>query len=260
MKNKISIATNVFRLKNARIPLPSRRLLNKIRRYIQHVSSQSSALIPNWLGRVRETRDPLLAAKTYASLSKKEVRRKIPRFSRSESNKKGEKKEERTRISLSSSRRKYRVFLNNNFEESRKPRNSEVGQESGCRNKDRWQIGPTCRRICRRFQELRKRGARCALFDSLSRGETRGNVVEFQAAPTASRINFRANRIDSGPLAICLDRDKRRSATLEAARRGATPTTLSTLLREDDHSWFTSALFYSIHRNCILAGITLSIM
>lgn len=66
-----------------------------------------------------------------------------------------------------------------------------------------------------------KRGARCALFDSLSRGETRGNVVEFQAAPTASRINFRANRIDSGPLAICLDRDKRRSATLEAARRGA---------------------------------------
>lgn len=81
-----------------------------------------------------------------------------------------------------------------------------------------------------------KRGARCALFDSLSRGETRGNVVEFQAAPTASRINFRANRIDSGPLAICLDRDKRRSATLEAARRGATPTTLSTLLREDGHS------------------------
>lgn len=105
-----------------------------------------------------------------------------------------------------------------------------------------------------------KRGARCALFDSLSRGETRGNVVEFQAAPTASRINFRANRIDSGPLAICLDRDKRRSATLEAAQRGATPTTLSTLLREDGHSWFTSALFYSIHRNCILAGITLSIM
>ena len=66
-----------LRRTNARIPLPSRRLPNKIRRYIQRVSSQSSVLIPNWLGDAfeePESCDPLLAAKNYASLSKKEVR------------------------------------------------------------------------------------------------------------------------------------------------------------------------------------------
>lgn len=74
-------------------------------------------------------------------------------------------------------------------------------------------------------REKRSQDARCSIL--YRRREIRGNVVEFQAAPTASRINFRANRIDSGPLAICLDRDKRRSSYPRggAARRGATPTT-----------------------------------
>lgn len=76
-----------------------------------------------------------------------------------------------------------------------------------------------------RGNERETQDARCSIL--YRRREIRGNVVEFQAAPTASRINFRANRIDSGPLAICLDRDKRRSSYPRggAARRGATPTT-----------------------------------
>lgn len=130
-KIKLALPQMFFGLRrtNARIPLPSHHLLNKIRRYIQRVSSQSSVLIPNWLGDAfeePESCDPLLAAKNYASLSKKEVRFQDSRVIKT-------KKKKRTRISLSSSRRKFRVFLSDNFQESRKPRNSEIGQESGCR-------------------------------------------------------------------------------------------------------------------------------